>query len=131
MEHLLILTLQQQQKQYPSIVPFFCSTRDSMVMKTADAHRCHSRTSLDDGRHFRRSIGHTPRRPRTLADSGSNASSRGHGESNSFSYDEATLRQLLLEYVFPIIYLFRSKREKNIVKFIQLCYSIFIFSGLI
>lgn len=73
-----------------------------------DAHRTHSRISLDDGRHFRRSFGHIPRRSRALADSGSNASSRGHGESNTFSYDEATLRQLLLEYVFsfwPILLL--------------------------
>lgn len=52
------------------------------------------RSSLDDGRQYRRSVGHAPKRPRPLAESGSNASSRGHGD-----YDEDSLRQLLLEYV--------------------------------
>lgn len=60
----------------------------------------HHRTSLDDGRYYRRSVGHAPKRSRPLADSESNESSRGHGEFHSFSYDEATLRQLLLEYAF-------------------------------
>lgn len=58
-------------------------------MSLADIHQ---RSSLDDGRQFRRSVGHAPKRPRPLAESVSNASSRGHGE-----YDEDSLRQLLLE----------------------------------
>lgn len=62
----------------------------------------HHRTSLDNGRYYRRSVGHAPKRSRPLADSESNESSRGHGEFHSFSYDEATLRQLLLEYAFAI-----------------------------
>lgn len=63
----------------------------------------HQQDSLDDGRHYRRSIGYVSKRQRPLADSTSNASSRGHGESShAFSYDEATLRQLLLEYVNPL-----------------------------
>lgn len=62
----------------------------------------HQQDSLDDGRHYRRSIGYVSKRQRPLADSASNASSRGHGESHTFSYDEATLRQLLLEYVIQI-----------------------------
>ncbi|KAG4074657.1 hypothetical protein HA402_004528 [Bradysia odoriphaga] len=50
------------------------------------------RSSLEDGRQYRRSVGHAPKRPRPLAESGSNASSRGHGDN-----DEDSLRQLLLD----------------------------------
>lgn len=60
----------------------------------------HHRSSIDNERHYRRSYGHGSKRSRPLTDSGSIGSSRNHGESShTFSYDEATLRQLLLEYV--------------------------------
>lgn len=57
----------------------------------------HHRTSLDDERYYRRSLGHTPRRSRPIADSESHESNR-HADFQTLSYDEATLRQLLLEY---------------------------------
>ncbi|XP_055324204.1 glucose transporter type 1-like isoform X2 [Sitodiplosis mosellana] len=69
-------------------------TSPPIRLRSDDAHQ---QDSLDDGRHYRRSIGYVPKRQRPLADSASNASSRGHGESHTFSYDEATLRQLLLD----------------------------------
>lgn len=66
----------------------------------ADAHQA---DSIDNRRHYHRSIGYVPKHQRPLAtDNTSNASNRGHGESHSFSYDEATLRQLLLEYVIIV-----------------------------
>lgn len=58
------------------------------------AHGSH----IEDGRSYRHSFGYAPRRPRPVAerDRESRGSRRSHGE------DEATLRQMLLEYVQTI-----------------------------
>lgn len=82
-------------------------SRSIAFFKRMNTHTdAHQRDSLDDGRHYRRSIGYPTKRQRPLADSASNASSRGHGESHTYSYDEATLRQLLLEYVVQFLLIF-------------------------
>lgn len=50
------------------------------------------KSGLEDERPYRRSFGHTSKRSRNLV--GIYSAVKGHGE------DEATLRQLLIEYVY-------------------------------